>query len=120
VRFLTVLLSLCLALCASAVENPTSKLWTDLKAKRADLPGGHQEFEVTQASKTASGASQASKRQIVLDMFQGKWREVFTSGSGSRIRIFDGTDLFTTEEGSNEYIRAKRRAKDEEPACALQ
>ena len=93
-------------------------MWTDLKAKRAALPGGHQEFEVTQTFKTASGGSQASKRQIVLDMFQGKWREVFTSGSGSRIRIFDGTDLFTTEEDSNEYIRANRRAKNEEPAAA--
>jgi hypothetical protein len=43
-----------------------------------------------------------------------KWREKTVSGSGGLIRIFDGADLFTMDEGGDEYVRAKRKPKDEE------
>jgi thiol-disulfide isomerase/thioredoxin len=100
----------------AAAEIPAGTLWVDLGMKRGMLPGVHQEFDVSQTLKTARGGTQGSKRQIVIDMSQGRWRESSVSGSGNRIRIFDGKDLFLTEEGGTEFVRTKRRAKDEEPA----
>src|SRR5438067_530820 len=93
-------------------ENPASSLWTELKAKREKLPSLHQEFEVTQTYKTAAN-SQSSKRQIILDMSQGKWREKSSSGSGDYVRIFDGKALLLMEEGGDEYVRPKPRTKNE-------
>jgi len=115
VRILTVGLAFCLAL-AAASETPTSQLWNDLKAKRAMSSAAHQEFDVSHTYKTARGENQSSKRKIVVDIVQGKWREVSIDGSGNRIRIFDGTDLFILDEGGDEFVRAKRHTKDEEPA----
>ena len=86
-----------------------------LKVKRESLLSVHQEFEVSQTVKTAHG-SQGSKRQIVLDMSQGQWRERTVAGSGNHIRIFDGNDLFWIEEGGDEYVRTRRRSKEEDPA----
>ena len=100
-----------------AAESPASKLWSDLKARREKLPGLHQEFDVSQITKGAHG-SQSFKRQIVLDMSQGRWRERSISGSGDHIRIFDGKDLFSMEEGGNEFVRTKRRPKDDDPMPA--
>ncbi len=95
-----------------AAESPAGKLWLDLAAKRASLPSFHEEFDIAQTTKTAA-KSQASKRQLVIDVSHGKWRERSVTGSGNRIRLFDGEDLFSFEEGGDEYIRAKRNPKQE-------
>jgi hypothetical protein len=102
-RFLILFGTLFLALNAGA-ETPASSLWTELKTKREKLPSLHQEFEITQTYKTAT-ISQSSKRQIVLDMSHGQWREQSSSGSGDYVRIFDGKDLFLMEDGGDEFVR---------------
>ena len=112
-RFLALLGTLFVALNAGT-PTAASALWTELKAKRERLPGVHQEFEVSQTSKTVRD-SQSSKRQIILDMSPGQWREKSVSGSGNYIRIFDGTNLFWMEEGGDEFVRIKRHSK-EDPA----
>jgi thiol-disulfide isomerase/thioredoxin len=101
----------------AGTDSASAKLWTELKAKREKMAGIHQEFEVTRTSKSATH-SQGSKSQIVLDMSKGVWREKFLSGSGNSVRIFDGTDSFRMEEGGDEYVRIKRRAKDPDPVPA--
>jgi thiol-disulfide isomerase/thioredoxin len=116
-RFFLLFGTLFLALLAGA-ESPARNLWAELKAKREKLPSIHQEFEVSQTYRTASN-SQSSKRQIVLDMSKGQWREKFSSGSGDYIRIFDGKDLFQMEEAGNEYLRPKRRSKEEETGLLI-
>jgi len=98
----------------AAAQTPASAVWTELKARRDKLPSVQQEFEVSQTAKTAS-ASQSFKRQLVLDMSPGQWRERSISGSGNNIRIFEGKDLFSMEEGGDEFVRAKRRSKEEDP-----
>jgi thiol-disulfide isomerase/thioredoxin len=113
-RFLVSFGTLFLALNAIA-EVPASSLWTELKMKRERLPSFHQEFEITQTSKTATN-SQSSKRQIILDMSQGQWREKSSSGSGDYVRTFNGKDLLLMEEGGDEYVRPKRRSKDDDLA----
>lgn len=110
------LVLLCGTLCLSVLvraESPASSLWTELKAKRDKLPGFHQEFEIAQTFK-APGHSQSSKRQIVLDMAHEQWRETSSSGSGEYVRIFDGKDVLMMEQGGDEYLRTKRRSKEEE------
>ncbi len=111
-RFSLSVAAMFIALSASG-QTPTSTLWTELKAKREMLPGLHQEFEVTQSYKTAHG-NQESHREIVLDMSQNRWRERSVSGSGDRIRIFDGQDLFLMESEGDEYVRTKRQKKKED------
>lgn len=98
-------------------DTPGNKLWTELKAKREMLAGFHQEFEVNQTFKTLRG-SQGSHREIVVDMSGGKWRERSISGSGDRIRIFNGQDLLEMEAEGDEYIRIKRKAKEDDPQPA--
>ncbi len=95
-------------------ETAAQKLWNDLKAKREKLTGVHQEFDVSRVYTLVNG-NQSSKWQIVLDISQEKWREKSVSGSGARVRIFDGKDVFTMEEGGDEYVRLKHRAKDPDP-----
>jgi thiol-disulfide isomerase/thioredoxin len=95
-------------------QVPASRSWTDLKAKREGLPGLHQEFEVTQTFKTMR-SSQGSKREIIIDIMQNKWREGSVSGSGDRIRIFDGQDLFLMEAEEDEFVRTKLKAKEDVP-----
>jgi thiol-disulfide isomerase/thioredoxin len=112
-RYSWCILAFCLAAHAFA-ETPGSGVWLEMKAKREMLPGLHQEFEVSNTLKTAT-KTQASKRQVILDMSQGQWRETAISGSGENIRIFDGKDLFSMEAGGDEYTRAKRHAKDPDP-----
>jgi len=94
-------------------QNPANALLGELKSKREKLGGFHQEFEVSQTSKTASG-SRAMQRQTIIDVAQGKWREKSISGSGTRIRIFDGSDVLEMEDQGDEFLRAKR--EDDEPA----
>jgi thiol-disulfide isomerase/thioredoxin len=96
-------------------QTPANKLWTELKTKRETLPGLHQEFEVTQTFKTIRGI-QSSHREVVLDMSADKWRERSVSGSGDRIRIFDGQDLFLMEAEGDEYVRTKHKPKEDNPA----
>ena len=112
---LLILLGILFAALNTAAETPANRLWIELKVKRDSLPGIHQEFDVSQILKTANG-NRASKRQIVLDMAQGQWRERTVAGSGNHIRIFDGKGLFWIEEGGDEYVRTKRRSKEEDPA----
>ena len=95
-------------------QAPANKFLTDLKTKREALPGLHQEFEVTQTYKTARSA-QSSRRDVVVDILQNKWRERSVSGSADRIRIFDGQDLFLMEADGDEYVRTKRKAKEDDP-----
>lgn len=101
----------------AATETTAGKLWTELKTKRENLTSLHQEFEVTRTSKTTHGA-QSAKWQLVLDMSQGKWREKSSSGSGTRLTIFDGTDEFSMEEGGDEFVRMKTKARDGDPLPA--
>jgi thiol-disulfide isomerase/thioredoxin len=114
VRFLAFVAILCAALDARA-ETPASGLFSDLKAKREKLGALHQEFDVSQTSKT-SHSTQSSQRQTVIDISQGQWREKSVSGSGTRVRIFDGKDLFEMEDQGDEYIRTKLQSKDADPA----
>jgi thiol-disulfide isomerase/thioredoxin len=116
VRILTIGVALFLAALACDAETPTSKLLNELKTKRATLPAAHQEFDVTRTLTLSSGETHPSIRKLVVDIAQGKWREVSSDGSGVRIRIFNGTDLFTLEEGGDEFVRTPRRPKDEGPA----
>jgi len=100
-------------------DSPAGKLWAELQAKREALPGVHQEFEVTRTSKTAKGDPQSSKRRVVLDMAKGQWRETYISGSGEQVSIFDGKDLVTMEDGGDEYVRTKHKAKDADPLASV-
>jgi len=93
-------------------QTPASGLWTEFKAKREKLPSLHQEFDVSRTFKAVSG-DQSSKRQIVLDMSHGQWREKSVTGSGSHIKIFDGKDLFFMEEGGDEFVRTKRHSRED-------
>src|SRR6476659_521901 len=104
-RFLALLGILFVTLKAQA-ETPAGKLWEELKAKRDNLPTFNQEFEVSRTFRTLRN-TQASQGKIVLDMSQGHWREKAIMGSGIRIRIFDGKDVFVMEEGDSEYLRPK-------------
>jgi cytochrome c biogenesis protein CcmG/thiol:disulfide interchange protein DsbE len=107
------LAALCVALNVGA-ETPASALWNELKTKRDKLPSLHQEFDVLQTSKMPHG-DRSFERQIVLDMSQGQWREKSLSGSGTRVRIFDGKDLFLMEDQGDEYILTKHQSKDDDP-----
>ncbi len=106
------------ALSLNAADTAANKLWTELKSKREQLPSVHQEFDVIRTFRTP-GRSQSSKTQIILDMAASKWREKSVSGSGSRVRMFDGQQLYYLEEGSDEFVRLKRRAKDPDPFLLL-
>jgi thiol-disulfide isomerase/thioredoxin len=116
-RWVALVGTLFVALQAGA-ETPASRVWTELKAKRERLPSFHQEFEVSGTSKSAN-ASQSSKRQIVLDVSQGQWRERSVTGSGNHLKIFDGKDLFWMEEGGDEFVRTKLRSKEGDPEPSI-
>ncbi len=105
------------ALAYAATPSPAAALWNQLSQKRDALPGLHQEFEFSQTFRTAQ-AEQASKRTLIVDVSQGAWREQTISGSGAYIRVFNGHDLLATEDGSDEFVRIKRKAKDEAPLPA--
>lgn len=111
-RFLALFAILSVSL--AAAENPAAQLWKDLQAKRQKLSTFHEEFEVSRTVKLPNG-DQDSKWQTFVDQSQERWRESTRSGSGERIRIFDGADLFLMEDGENEYVRLKRSSKNEVP-----
>jgi hypothetical protein len=87
-------------------QTAPATLWAELKAKRERLPGIYQEFTVTRTFKSAHGA-QSMKSQAVLELSQDKWREKSVTGSGTHLRIFDGTSIFYMEDGGDEYTRRK-------------
>src|SRR6266576_5615701 len=93
-------------------DTVVHRLWEGLSAQRAKLSSIHEEFAVTQTYKATHG-DRSSKRQIILDLNGDKWREKSVSGSGSFVRIFDGQDLLRMEEGGDEYIRVKRKPKED-------
>ena len=113
-RFLAFLL-IFPAYLSAAEESAAGKLWDELKAKREALAGFHQEFEVSQTTKRAAADPQANKRKMVLDASKTQWRESTISGSGEYINIFDGQDIVFLEQGGDEYVRTKRKAKDSYP-----
>jgi thiol-disulfide isomerase/thioredoxin len=100
------------AVLANAAPPPGAAFWNELKAKRAALPVLHQEFEFTRNYRTGY-SEQPSMRRLIVDISGDTWREQFVSGSGTRIRVFDGHDLFITEDGSDEFVRVKRKATDD-------
>lgn len=116
-RFLALLL-IAAAYLSAAEENAASRLWTEFTAKREALAGFHQEFEVSRTSKRAASDPQSLKQRVVLDVSHSQWREASVSGSGNRIRIFDGRDLFAMEDGGDEYVRVKRKSKDGDPVAS--
>lgn len=112
-RFL-VLFAVLVVTLKAAPETQASRVWLELEAQREKLQGLHQEFEVTQTFQTAHG-SQSAKQQTSIDMSGGQWREKSVTGSGTHIKIFNGKDLFSMEEGGGEYVRTKRRSKEADP-----
>lgn len=107
------------AIAASASAQSASELLRELKTKRQNLPGVHQEFEETRTV-TGPHGPQTSHRQIIIDLAGKKWREQSVSGAGKRVRIFDGQDLFAFEDEEDEFMRVKRKGKEGEPEPALQ
>lgn len=89
-------------------------VWDELKAKREKLPGYHQEFNLSQEYR-AENLTHSFTREVIVDAAPGEWRERSISGVGDFIRIFDGTDLYSMNEGANEYTR-KNASKDVLPA----
>jgi len=114
------IVALAILLCAAAIhaQTPAARLWDELKEKRTALPSLHQEFEVSRTFKLAN-SEQSSKVQLVLDMSRGQWREKTISGSSTRVRIFDGQELFSFEEGGDEFVRIHHRPKDDLPTPSL-
>jgi thiol-disulfide isomerase/thioredoxin len=100
---------------AMAAASPGAELWEGLKQKRASLPGVHQEFRISQESRTTK-STQASKRELVIDMAGARWRERSITGSGEFIKISDGENVFSMEEGGNEFVREKHHTNNEDPA----
>ncbi len=117
-KHLLILVAILFCACAAGAQTPAAKLWNELKEKREALPGMHQEFEVSHLYKFASG-DRSSKQQMVLDMSHGQWREKNVWGSSTRVRIFDGKDVFYYEEGEDEFERSNRRPKDDVSAPEL-
>lgn len=103
-------------LMAAEADLPPKRLWTELNARRQEIPSLHQEFEATRTISSRHTPSQSSKWRIVVDVWQGRWRE--TSGSGDYTRLFDGKDVFAMEEGGDEYVRTPHRPKDAPPQPA--
>ena len=97
-----------------SAETSAPQEWLNLKAKRDHLASFHQEFDVT-GTTTSSRGARSSKTQVILDGSGARWRAVSISGSGKHTRIFDGDQTLQMEEGGDEYLRAKRKSKDQDP-----
>ncbi len=111
--FAVALLAAFSLLLTAEAEMPAKRLWTELNAKRQELASLNQEFEATRTFTSRRFANQSSKWRIIIDMWQGRWREA--SGSGDYIRVFDGKDVFAMEEGGDEYVRVSHGPKDAAP-----
>jgi len=99
----------------SVGQASPAKVARELKAKREALPGAHQEFDVTQKTMLGRGEERSAKLRLTVDLAGSKWREANAGGWGSRVRIFNGTEMLTLEEGGGEYVRTKWKAKQESP-----
>ena len=104
--------------CISSAQTSAAKLWNELREKREAVLTLHQEFDVSRTFNTANG-EQSSTWQMILDMSHGQWREKTIRGSSTRVRIFDGQELFSFEEGGDEFMRIHRRPKEDVPAPVL-
>ncbi len=93
-------------------QAPATKLLAQLKAKRQAQPSVHQEFQTIEEFKVGN-QTQSAQRNLVLDISQNKWREQALSGSGSHLRIFDGSDILVAEPSSNEFVRIKSKSDDD-------
>ncbi len=94
-----------------SAQAPVSQLWQDLAQKRAALGSVQVEYEVASEVRTRD-ANQADTRSVTVDLGPGVWRQTFRSGSGERIRIFDGNDTLDFEADGNEFTRAKYDKKN--------
>jgi len=99
-----------------AEAQSPADLWNQLKAKRESLLSFHEEFEVSRTL-TSSQGSQSRKWQISIDTAMGRWRETTIGGFSAPIRIFDGKDTLSFEEGASEYTRVKN-SKNQAPLPA--
>jgi thiol-disulfide isomerase/thioredoxin len=97
----------------AGAQSPANRLWNELRAKRENLAGVHQEFEVTRTQETAHDR-QSIKWQVVVDMSHGRWRQT-TEGLGGPIQVFDGKDAFSFEDGEKEYVRVKHGSTGDIP-----
>ena len=101
------LLALGGVLLQAAETSDASRFWIDAQTKRANLTSFHQEFDVTHTLK-AAGHEQGSKTQIIIDGAGAKWRSERVTGSGNRLSLFDGEELFRWEQGGDEYVLDKK------------
>jgi thiol-disulfide isomerase/thioredoxin len=115
-----IVVALAIFFCAatSNAQPSAAKLWDELKKKREALPTLRQEFEVSRTFKLVHD-EQSSKWHMILDMSHGQWREKNIWGSSTRLRIFDGQELFSFEEGGDEFMRIHHRPKDDVPSPSL-
>ncbi len=93
-------------------------LWNELQTKRDKLLSLHEEFDADRTM-TSSGGDRTIESKMTVDIAGVRCREKIVTGSSTRVRIFDGENLFTLEEGDDEYIKPKRNAKDDAPLPAL-
>ncbi|MBV8069104.1 MAG: TlpA family protein disulfide reductase [Acidobacteriaceae bacterium] len=48
---------------------------------------------------------------MTVDSARGRWRERSISGTGDRIKLFDGQNLYEFEDGDSDYVRSKLSPK---------
>jgi thiol-disulfide isomerase/thioredoxin len=89
-------------------------VWNELESKRQALKSFHQEFEISRKFESSEHV-QASKMAIVLDCAGGRWRERSVSGAGGEVTLFDGKELYSFEEGGDEFVRPKHSSKEGPP-----
>jgi thiol-disulfide isomerase/thioredoxin len=101
----------------AAAQSPPSRLWSELKAQRESLAGIHQEFEVSSVQE--NGRDRQTRHWVLaVDMSGGRWRETSISGFNEPIRLFDGKDVLSFEDGEKDYVRVKGGTKDNLPMPA--
>lgn len=101
----------------AAAQSTPSRLWNELKAQRESLPGFHQEFDVSSVHQNAYDR-QTRHWELAVDMSGGRWRERSISGFSDPIRLFDGKEIFSFEDGEKEYVRVKGGSKENLPMPA--
>lgn len=84
---------------------------------REKFAGIHQEFGVTSVQENAYDR-QTRHWDLEVDMSRGRWRERSIAGFFVPIRIYDGKDILSFEDGEKEYVRAREGAKDNPPMPA--
>ncbi len=94
-----------------AGDSP-AEIWAQAVAKRAALPGFHQEFDRT-LHDTVGNKPHSLKETVILDFAQGKWRE--SRSDSARVTVYNGTEFFMMEEGGDEYKLLHRSDKANAP-----